>query len=91
MTELQVTGRDAAALMSNFVITDGIWHRIGLVWDGSNRMLYVDDVEAAKDTQPGLGSANGGLQFGAGKNLEAGSFFSGLIDDVRIYNRAITP
>jgi hypothetical protein len=28
---------------------------------------------------------------GTGKTLDAGSFFSGLIDDVRIYNRAIKP
>ncbi|MHC4172226.1 MAG: hypothetical protein ACYTBX_09230 [Planctomycetota bacterium] len=28
---------------------------------------------------------------GAGNALEPGSFFSGLIDDVRIYDRAVTP
>jgi hypothetical protein len=32
-----------------------------------------------------------GLDFGAGKNLEAGSFWSGLIDDIKIYDRAVTP
>jgi len=78
-------------LVSEFVITDGLWHRIGFVWDGSGRILYVDDVEVAKDTQTGLASSQGGLHFGAGKGLEAGSFWSGLIDDVRIYNRAVTP
>jgi hypothetical protein len=26
---------------------------------------------------------------GSDNNLDAGSFFSGLIDDVRIYNRAL--
>jgi len=78
-------------LVSEFVITDGNWHRIGFVWDGSNRILYVDEVEVAKDTQTGLGSSEGGLYIGAGKNLEPGSFFSGLIDDVRIYNRAVSP
>jgi len=78
-------------LVSEFIITDGAWHRIGFVWDGSQRILYVDDVEVAKDTQAGLGSADGGLYIGAGKNLDAGSFFSGLIDDVRIYDRAVTP
>jgi predicted Rossmann fold nucleotide-binding protein DprA/Smf involved in DNA uptake len=35
-------------------------------------------------------SSNGGLYIGAGKNLEEGSFFSGLIDDVRIYNVALS-
>jgi hypothetical protein len=32
-----------------------------------------------------------GLNIGAGKNLEAGSFWSGLIDDVRVYDRAMAP
>jgi N-acetylneuraminic acid mutarotase len=81
------------ALTSEFVITDGNWHSIGFVWDGSYRCLYVDRAEVAKDTKPFsmLESSDGGLYSGAGKNLEHGSFFSGLIDDVRIYDRAITP
>jgi hypothetical protein len=78
-------------LVSECVITDGDWHRLGLTWDGSNRILYVDDVEVARDTQSGLGSSNGGLYFGAGKDREPDSFFSGLIDEVRIYDRAVTP
>ncbi|MFQ5800074.1 MAG: MBL fold metallo-hydrolase, partial [Bacteroidota bacterium] len=32
-------------LVSEFVITDGDWHRIGFVWDGSYRTLYVDGAE----------------------------------------------
>jgi hypothetical protein len=92
MTELKSGGRSGGGpLMSQFVITDGAWHRVGFVWDGSNRILYVDDVEVARDVQPGLGSSKGGLYLGAGKNLEPGSFFSGLIDDVRIYNQAVSP
>ena len=45
----------------------------------------------AKDTQGALAGSDGGLFIGAGKALEAGSFWSGLIDDVRIYDRAIAP
>lgn len=81
-------------LVSELVITDDQWHYIGFVWDGSYRSLYVDGVEVAKDTQAltlaPLRSATGGLYIGAGKNLEAGTFFSGLIDDVRIYNKALS-
>jgi hypothetical protein len=36
-------------------------------------------------------SSDGGLCLGAGKTLDAASFWSGLIDDVRIYDRAVTP
>ena len=91
MTELKGSGRSAQPLISETVITDGAWHRIGLVWDGSNRTLYVDDVEVATDTQGSLEGSTGGLHIGAGKGLEPGSFFSGLIDDVRIYNRVVSP
>jgi len=38
-----------------------------------------------------LKSASGGLYIGAGKALDAASFFSGLIDDVRVYDRAVMP
>ena len=91
MTELKGTGRFDRSLVSRSIITDGNWHHIGFVWDGSNRTLYVDDVEVATDTQSRLRSLYGGLYIGAGKNLDPGYFFSGLIDDVRIYNRAVTP
>jgi hypothetical protein len=91
MTELTSSGRGAAALVSQTAIVDGDWHRIGFVWDGSNRILYVDDLEIARDTQTDIGSSDGGLHIGAGQALNAGSFFSGLIDDVRIYNQAVNP
>ncbi len=93
MTSLsQPAGRTVSPpLVSNCVIIDGTWHRIGFVWDGSNRVLYADDVEVAKDAQTQLAGSTGGLYIGSGKNLEPGSFFSGLIDDVRIYNRAVIP
>jgi len=89
-TELMFIGKPKQILLSQAVITDNNWHRVGLVWDGSNRILYVDDIEVASDTYPS-GSLIGDLQIGAGNKLEEGSFWSGLIDDVRIYNRAVTP
>ncbi len=91
MTELKATGRGSAELLSQTNITDGNWHRIGLVWDGSHRTLYVDDVAVAQDTQTNLGASDNGLYIGTGKAMEPESFWSGLIDDVRIYNRAVTP
>jgi len=92
MTEIKAYGRGATGpLLSQTVITDGNWHRIGLVWDGSERTLYVDDIAVAQDAQPDLEASENGLYIGTGMAMEAGSFWSGLIDDVRIYNRAITP
>jgi hypothetical protein len=89
MTELCASGRGAGPLLSETVITDGDWHRIGFTWNGSCRALYVDDILVAEGTQAGLSSSVGGLYIGRGNNPPAGTFWSGLIDDVRIYNRVV--
>ncbi len=91
MTELKSAGRGTTAMLSQTIITDGNWHRIGLVWDGSHGTLYVDEVAVAEDTQNNLEASENGLYIGAGTAMEPGSFWSGLIDDVRIYNRAVNP
>jgi hypothetical protein len=92
MTGLKLD-RSTTPLLSQTCIIDGTWHRIGFVWDGSCRHLYVDGTEVATDASPlsGLASAEGGLYFGAGGTLAPGSFFSGLIDDIRIYSRVASP
>ena len=78
-------------LICSKVVTDGDWHRVGFVRDGINRILYVDDVEVARDMAANLEDGGGGLYIGAGSGLEPGAFWSGLIDDVRIYNRVVSP
>jgi len=93
MSELTNSGSRTTGipLYSESVITDGNWHRLGFVWDGSQRTLYVDDIVVAEDTLPNLVGVSKGLQIGASSNLEPGAFWSGLIDDVRIYDRAVAP
>ncbi len=94
MTELTNSGRSLVGpMLSQGNITDGNWHRIGLVWDGLYRSLYVDGAEVARDAAQlsDLESAESGLYIGVGSGLEPGTYWSGLIDDVRIYNRVVRP
>ena len=78
-------------LVSEKVITDGQWHHAVLVWNGYRRSLYVDGQEVVSDASDfNALSATGGMYLGAGKNLDAETFFSGLIDDVRIYNKVLS-
>jgi sugar lactone lactonase YvrE len=91
MTDLCASGRGGGTLRSEMAITDGLWHRVGFVWDGVYRALYVDDILVAEDIQHGLKSSIGGLNIGCGTNSAVGTFWSGLIDDIRIYNRAVKP
>jgi len=82
-----------SALVSDSVINDFQWHHVGFVYDMDtfHRLLYMDGVLVAEDTTVVSGvPSDGGLYIGASKDLDAGTFLSGMIDDVRIYNQALT-
>ncbi len=79
-------------LESDVVITDDQWHRVGLVWDGTFRHLFVDGEEVMSDPDKASHMPSPlGLYIGADSHLTEGSFWSGLIDDVRIYDRVVEP
>jgi hypothetical protein len=90
MTDLS-GGRSPVSLGSQTVIADGEWHRAGFTWDGASRRLYVDDVLVAEDAQIALEGCSGKVLMGCGADMAADTFFSGLVDDVRIYLRAVRP
>ena len=86
-------GSTFGELESESVIIDDQWHHLGLVYDldSLQRRLYVDGVQVAEDMTAISGmSSDGSMNIGAGKNLDSGTFFSGLIDDIRIYNVALS-
>jgi parallel beta-helix repeat protein len=90
-TQLKAAGRGSRDLVCDVGIVDGEWHQVGLTWDGSARTLYVDSVMVKTDTQGSQASQTTGLRIGSGASAEPGTFWSGLIDDVRIYSRVIQP
>ena len=93
VTTLDDGGRGTKPLVSDVVVTDDTWHRIMLVWDGSKRHLIVDDMEVAVDFRAlsDLERSRGGLYFGADSDLSGDSLWTGLIDDIRIYQEALLP
>jgi len=89
MTELMLP---QPALDSESVITDGQWHEVTLEWDGKRRCLYVDAEEVAADETDMVEVAcDGWLDIGAAGPARSETFFSGLIDDVRIESRTPKP
>jgi hypothetical protein len=89
MTKLTSPTQPLAIGTSEAVITDGKWHRIALVWDGVDRILYMDGKEVARDPQPDITVSDGKFIIGAGSTTGTG--WAGLIDDVRIYSRVVRP
>ncbi|WAK00552.1 LamG-like jellyroll fold domain-containing protein [Methylobacter sp. YRD-M1] len=65
------------------------WTHLVVTYDGQYGRLYMNGVEVAKGAEKSLiQPSNGELRIGG--NSTWGAYFKGLIDEVRIYNRALT-
>jgi len=77
------------------VITDAGWHHVLFTFtNGNTTRVYVDNVKVAEQvgTKTGgsiLAAANDIVYIGVGDYATATHFFDGVIDDVRIYDRAL--
>ncbi len=73
-------------------INDGQWHQLTAVISlGNSVTFYVDGVQSS--TQPiksAANAANAILEIGLSPSSAIGTYFTGSIDDVRIYNRALS-
>ena len=66
-----------------------VWHHICLTYDGTTAILYADGIEVAAEAKNWdlvLSRAHIGRQVN-----DVAEFWDGLIDDVRIYNKVLTP
>jgi len=64
------------------------WTHLAATFDGATVRLFVNGAQVASQAQTTpLATTNGTLQIGADSY---GEFFAGRIDEVRIYNRALT-
>jgi uncharacterized repeat protein (TIGR01451 family) len=66
------------------------WSHLAVTFDGSTIRLYVNGTQVSSATRTGtLASSNNPLQIGGDGIF--GQYFSGRIDEVRVYNVARTP
>jgi uncharacterized protein (TIGR02145 family) len=75
---------------STLAINDNVWHFIVISLQGSVMKLYIDNTlnNQTLNQLPTL-SWNGGRRIGAG-NYGMLAFYKDLLDDIAIYNRALT-
>jgi prepilin-type N-terminal cleavage/methylation domain-containing protein len=66
------------------------WHHLAGTFNGSTVRIFLDGVEGTPDSYSGaITSSSGHLLIGA-YTTGGGSYFNGLIDEVRIYSAALT-
>jgi hypothetical protein len=68
-------------------VYDNAWHHIVFINNGNTQTIYKDNVQGGSATE--TKSTQGGI-LRMGNGLSSSSFFGGQLDDVRIYDRALT-
>jgi hypothetical protein len=72
---------------------DGNWHHIAVTYDGSKKIIYLDnEILLTVDATGSIESGEGyNLLIGAGRDDENPTLlYQGLLDEVRIHNTALT-
>jgi hypothetical protein len=81
--------RKAGASGGNIVLSAAqleVWTFIAFTYDGTNSIGYINDNITVSDP----GGTTEFNRFRIGKNRNGGTHFTGAIDELRIYNRALT-
>ena len=68
----------------------GRWTHLAATYDGSTLRLYVNGTQVAQLARPGSISHARPARLRIGGNGVWGEWFNGWIDEVRIYNRALS-
>jgi len=71
-------------------VDDGQWHHVGWVYDGTMNYLYVDGEVDATEASTGQITVSSYPLYIGDNSQATGRFWTGLIDDVQIYNRALS-
>ena len=71
------------------IIWDGKWHHVSSVYDGNYLDIYVDAVRRVHTATTGDITSSSVKSLVVGWNSSS-LYFTGSIDDVRIYNRALS-
>lgn len=73
-------------------VNDGFWHFVAFTFNGNYYKFYLDGKKYFESNKYGTKKIyyiNGGLAIGRDGD-DSSDYFEGVIDDVRIYNRALT-
>jgi hypothetical protein len=78
-------------IYSSYSLSVNAWHHIAVTYDGSHVIFHLDGV-AESHSLTGIirTDVSPALYIGARGDLYSAEDFNGLIDDVRIYNRALS-
>ncbi|MGW6059678.1 exo-alpha-sialidase [Streptomyces sp. NPDC055189] len=84
------TAPKSASVRTTGAYNDGQWHHIALRRGGGQLTLSVDGTRITTADVPGTVTRNSGYGFHVGQRVDSRAHFTGAIDEVRVYDRALS-
>ncbi len=83
---------EGGSVVASWPFDDLSWHHVALIGNGASLRTYIDGLLAGSGgiTTSSYGSSTFGFNIGTGVWDATGNWFSGRIDEVRAYNRALS-
>ncbi|WP_409060650.1 exo-alpha-sialidase [Streptomyces sp. SYP-A7185] len=80
----------SASVRTTSAYNDGGWHHIALRRGGGQLTLSVDGTRVTAADVPGSVTRTSGYGFHVGQRVDSRAHFTGSIDEVRVYDRALS-
>jgi hypothetical protein len=89
-SRLKTSGTTKTLVASSTSLQTGVWIHGAVTYDGSTMRIYKDGLQIASLAVSGSINTSGSVPVWIGRNPDGTNTFHGIIDDVRIYSRALT-
>jgi chitodextrinase len=87
---LKTNGTTTTLIASTGDLPLNTWYHATATYDGTRMRLYLNGVEVGFVAKTGSVAATANAPLNLGRNPDGSSYMHGALDDVRIYNRALT-
>lgn len=83
-------GGTTHAFNSSLILPQGQWHHVAVIYNGTEATFFIDGIEDSNASVPPPAATSQHLLVGAADFENPTNFFGGTIDEVRIWNSALT-
>jgi hypothetical protein len=89
------TGGSKAVHTAITTLQTSVWYHIAGVWNGSNMKIYINGIQengqTGKSGTLDYNSQNNDINIGSRGSYSNGEYINGRVDEVKIFNYALTP
>ncbi|MEU9332506.1 sialidase family protein [Streptomyces sp. NPDC048290] len=89
-TRTGATAWHSASLNTTGAHNDGVWHHLALRRGGGELALFLDGTRVSTTDITGSVSRNSPFGVHIGQRMDSRAYFTGALDDVRVYGKALS-